>query len=210
MRCVLIGAALATVACGNPAPPATTTPGAPSAPPTYRATIRWTSHGVPHVRATDAGGLGFGQGYAMARAHVCVMADQYVRVRGERARWFGAGPGDAHIDSDFANLHLAWRTRAEAMLPQLSPEARAMLEGFAAGYSAYLARTPAAARPAPCKDAAWVQPATTTDVLAVILSTSALASSRFIEREIATAVPGVRVGALPPLRDPRLLGAASN
>ena len=169
--------------------------------------MRWTSHGVPHVRATDASGLGFGQGYAMAQAHVCVMADQYVRVRGERARWFGAGAGDAHVDSDFANLHLAWRARAEAMLPEISAEARAVLEGFAAGYDHSLARTPPGRRPAPCRDAAWVQPVTAADVLAVVLSTSALASSRFIERELARAAPGGKTGALP---DRRGVAAGSN
>lgn len=209
MRCVLLAAALVVAACGNPSTSATTTPGAPhGVTPTYQATVRWTSHGVPHVRAADAGGLGFGQGYAMAKAHVCVMADQYVRVRGERARWFGAGPDDVHVDSDFANLHLAWRKRAEAMLPQLSPESRALIEGFAAGYDEYLARTPASARPALCRDEPWVQPIEPADVLAVVLSTSALASSRFIEREIATAAPGVRTGALPDRR--RAVAAASN
>ena len=210
MRCFLVGAALAA-ACGNPSPAATTTPApGPATTPAYRATVRWTSHGVPHVIADDSGGLGFGQGYAMARAHVCVMADQYVRVRGERARWFGAGPGDAHVDSDFANLHLGWRTRAEMMLPKLSAEARAMLDGFAAGYSHYLARTPPGARPPPCRDAAWVAPATAADVLAVILSTSALTSSRFVERALATSVPGPRLGALPPMPGRRDLVAASN
>jgi acyl-homoserine-lactone acylase len=212
MRRFLLGAALVAAACGNPPSTGTTTPGPRAdATPSYRATVRWTSHGVPHVRADDAGGLGFGQGYAMARAHVCVMADQYVRVRGERARWFGAGAGDAHVDSDFANLHLGWRKRAQAMLPQLSPEPRALLEGFAAGYGEYLARTPARQRPAPCRDAAWVQPVEPADVLAVVLSTATLASSRFVEREIATAAPGVRTGALRPLPDRRhAVAAASN
>jgi acyl-homoserine-lactone acylase len=164
------------------------------------------------VQADDAGGLGFGQGYAMAKAHVCVMADQYVRVRGERARWFGAGPSDAHVDSDFANLHLGWRNRAEAMLPTLSAEPRAVIEGFAAGYDRYLAETPAATRPAACRDAAWVQAIEPVDVLAVVLSTSALASSRFLEREIATAVPGVRVGAaaLPRMPAREEVAGASN
>lgn len=165
--------------------------------PTYRATVRWTEHGVPHVRAADLGSLGFGQGYAMARAHVCVMADQFVRVRGERARWFGAGPDDVHADSDFANLHLGWRARAAAMLPELSPDARAMITGFAAGYSHWLAHAPADDRPAVCRDAAWVRPVDAADVLAVSLSTASLASSRFLEPQLARARPAAGTAGVP-------------
>jgi acyl-homoserine-lactone acylase len=201
-----LGATLAAVACGGTrATPATPSPTGDA--PSYRATLRWTSHGVPHVHATDAGGLGFGQGYAMARSHVCVMADQYVRVRGERARWFGAGAGDANVNSDFANLHLGWHTRAEKMLAEVGAERRAMIEGFAAGYNLFLARTPSSNLPKPCRGGGWVQPVTGADVLAVILSTSALASSRFLETQIATAKPGAKVGALPGRRD---VAAASN
>src|SRR5689334_9437630 len=113
----IAGLAGLVAACGGSPPSgATHTPAGGGAGAAYRATVRWTSHGVPHVQAADVGSLGFGQGYAMARAHLCVMADQFVRVRGERARWFGAGDGDVHADSDFANLHLGWRARAGAML----------------------------------------------------------------------------------------------
>src|SRR5262245_3722311 len=88
---------LLVLGCGTPpgAPPTPPTPPAPrpaAAAPAYRATIRWTSHGVPHVVAGDLGGLAFGQGYAFATHHVCVLADQIVKLRSERARLFG--PGD--------------------------------------------------------------------------------------------------------------------
>src|SRR6185436_4541220 len=72
------------------APPAATAP-APAAPPAYRATVRWTSHAIPHITADNLGSLAFGQGYAFATLHVCVLADQIVKLRGERARRFGPG-----------------------------------------------------------------------------------------------------------------------
>ncbi len=190
MRYPLAALAVLAACGGSPSTTASPTPGAEAGQPGYRATVRWTSHGVPHVRAADAGSLGFGQGYAMARAHLCVMADQFVRVRGERARWFGPGDHDVHVDSDFANLHQGWRARAVAMLPTLSPQARAMVTGFAAGYSHALASTAPAARPAACRDAPWLQPVEAADVLAVALSTSQLGSSRFLEPQIALAQPG--------------------
>ena len=58
----------------------------------YEATIRWTSWGIPHIAGSDVGNAAFGQAYAMARDHICTIADQVLMVRSERARTFGAGP----------------------------------------------------------------------------------------------------------------------
>ncbi|HVV85996.1 MAG TPA: penicillin acylase family protein, partial [Kofleriaceae bacterium] len=181
--------------------------GAGEAPKTaYRATIRWTSYGIPHIVAADVGGVAFGQGYAQAKAHLCELADSFVRVRGERARYLGAGPDDAYVASDLANLHLGYHRRAEEALRKASPEARAMLDGYAAGYDLYLTRTPAAERPAACRDGAWVQPITAIDVAAYGLSVSSLASVHFLEGAIAHAQPGG--GGQASLAVPR--GGASN
>ncbi len=177
----------APVRAALPAP--TAVPAAPT-PPSYHATVRWTSYGVPHIVAADLGSLGFGQGFTMARAHLCEIADVMLRVRGERARYLGAGPDDVHVDSDAANLHLGYHRRAEAGWSKLSAESRALLDGFAAGYDAYLARTPRTARPAACRDAAWLQPLTGVDVAAYGLSLASLASSHVFERAIARAQPG--------------------
>lgn len=200
------------LACGpSPAPaPRVGPPGPPTpvAASAFRATIHWTSHGVPHIVATDVGGLGFGQGYAQARAHLCEIADSIVRIRGERARYLGA----AHIDSDLANLHLGYRARAEAVLATASAETRAMVEGYAAGYNLALAKLPAAERPAACRDAAWVTPITAADVAAYALSVSSLASSHFLEDAIAAAQPGGQGAAIvrpstPPASNAWALGA---
>ena len=39
----------------------------------YDTQIRWTSYGIPHVKADDWGSLGFGFAYATARDAVCVL-----------------------------------------------------------------------------------------------------------------------------------------
>jgi uncharacterized membrane protein len=191
MHARLAVAALATVACAHgrpatprPSPPAPVVAPAPTA---FHATIRWTAHGVPHIVAADVGGLGFGQGYAQAKAHLCELADGFVRVRGERARFLGRGPGDAHVTSDLAHLHLGYLSRARAMLPTASAETRAMLAGFAAGYTLALARTPVAEQPVACRGAAWLVPITAVDVAAYGLSLQGLASSRFLAPAIAAA-----------------------
>src|SRR5687768_94623 len=92
---------LLVIACNGTARP----PVAPQAS-TYRATIRWTSHGIPHVVAEDLGSLAFGQGYAFATHHVCVMADQRIKLRSERAKLFGPGEHGEHVESDFGWLAL--------------------------------------------------------------------------------------------------------
>lgn len=57
----------------------------------YSATIRRTSHGVAHITADNWGGLAFGQAYAFTEDKGCLLADQIVKVRSERARWLGPG-----------------------------------------------------------------------------------------------------------------------
>ena len=48
---------------------------------TLQATIRRTSHGIPHILADDFAGLGYGYGYSLAQDNICVVADTYVTVR---------------------------------------------------------------------------------------------------------------------------------
>ena len=56
----------------------------------YTAEVRRTSYGIPHVKAADFGSMGYGVGYAFAQDNFCMMADEFVTVRGERSRYFGA------------------------------------------------------------------------------------------------------------------------
>lgn len=179
MRPALLVALVA--ACGGPrsAPPA------PEPTPTYQATIRWTSFDVPHVIADDLGGLGFGQGWASAKQHLCRLADQFVRVRGERARWFGPGDGGAHLDSDFFHRHLDLDARARALLDAQSPDARAIARGWVAAYNQYVATTPADAWPEPCRGAAWVQPIEELDLARLALGLATLTSSRQVVPQLA-------------------------
>src|SRR5471032_2281717 len=53
------------------------------------AEIRRTTCGVPHIRASDERGLGYGIGYAYAQDNLCLLANEVVTVNGERAKYFG-------------------------------------------------------------------------------------------------------------------------
>ncbi|HEX5616141.1 MAG TPA: penicillin acylase family protein, partial [Acidimicrobiia bacterium] len=157
--------------------------------PQYSATIRRTSFGIPHVTADDLGSVGFGQGYAFAEDHACTLADQVVMVRSERAATFGAGEGDANVTSDFAMLALGVYERAEALYPELSDDARAVIDGYTAGYNRYLADTGVANVPGWCAGEDWLREITPVDVLAHIKELGLLASGRQLTEFIATAQP---------------------
>ena len=74
----------------------------------YEATITRTKFGIAHVKAADYGGLGYGAAYSRAQDNICLLAETYVTLSGERAKFFGAA-GDAliglgagkNLDSDF-------------------------------------------------------------------------------------------------------------
>ena len=114
-------------------PVAETTPGAVKEQSArYQARVRRTSYGVAHIEAANLESLGFGEGYAQAEDHLCTIADQIVKVRSERAAYFGAGPDNAHLLSDAGLLALNIYDRAAEDLAK--GELVELYEGYAAGY----------------------------------------------------------------------------
>ncbi|MFP2909817.1 penicillin acylase family protein [Pyxidicoccus sp. 3LFB2] len=194
---LLAGLSLAfTTACGDdePKPPPVVEP---EPTPTYEATIRRTAHGIPHIQGKDFGSLGYGQGYAFARDHVCVLADQILKVRGERAEHLGQGQGQLYAASDFAYRLLDLPSRARAAFANQDPKLQALLKGYAAGFNRYLTETPAANLPQPCKGARWVKPINEIDLLAYHISVGLTGSSYQLINAIAAAQPpGVGGGAV--------------
>ena len=69
-----------------------------AAEPTYEVDIRWTSHGIPHVKAENWASLGYGFAYATATDAVCVIARDLVMVNGELSSYFGSAGGNLESD----------------------------------------------------------------------------------------------------------------
>ncbi|QPF71548.1 hypothetical protein G8A07_00500 [Roseateles sp. DAIF2] len=176
---VLTPVALATLtlvlsACGgggdgsNPADAPTT--GAAQ----YEAELRYTSYGVPHVKAANFKGLGYGYGYAFATDHVCLFAQELVTMRGERSKFFGAadakgvpvtylgqsGTVTPNLASDFFYKLYMTPAQAAAMKAAAGQETRDLVSGFVAGYNRYLRDQGANGLPNDCKGAPWVRPMT--------------------------------------------------
>ncbi|MFD8014033.1 penicillin acylase family protein [Streptomyces sp. NPDC058955] len=179
-RLALVGAALAALTAGL-------LPGAASADPGDRgrehrpsdrdlsAVIRYTEYGVPHILAGSYADLGFGTGWAQAADQVCVLADGFVTVNGERSRHFGAaGAPDGSLSSATSNLSSDLYFRGvkeagtvEALLRTPAPagpsgDLKELMRGWAAGYNAWLRKN--RITDPTCAGAGWVRPVTALDV----------------------------------------------
>jgi acyl-homoserine-lactone acylase len=141
---------------GGPAGPVP--PGPPAPADKYSAEVRWTQYGLPHIKAKDYAGLGYGQGYAVARDQLCLLADRVVTLRGERSERFGpegvavvAFMQIPNLDSDlFYRVQLS-DDEVESAWKGLSADARQLAEGYAAGFNRLLRDMAPEARAAACK-----------------------------------------------------------
>ncbi|MFD5823950.1 penicillin acylase family protein [Lentzea sp. NPDC060358] len=155
----------------------------------YRAEIRRTSYGIPHVLAADLGSVAFGQGWAYAEDRLCDLADQVVKVRGERSRWLGAGPGDQYLASDVGYRAIGLVEMARQALPTLTRDSRSMIEGYAAGFNQYLAGVGPRGVRGWCAGQPWVGPVSPVDLLAYQQDLALVSSGRVVLPSIAMAQP---------------------
>ena len=116
-----------------------------------KAEIRRTAYGVPHIKAEDYAGVGFGLGYASAQDNICEIAERVLTVTGERARYLGAGDNGANVASDVYHKRLIQTGELEKLLGGAkgsvdtpSPQARELGRGYVAGVSKFIRDTGAA------------------------------------------------------------------
>ncbi|MGH9228837.1 MAG: penicillin acylase family protein [Acidimicrobiales bacterium] len=155
----------------------------------YQATIRRTSAGVPHITAGSSADLAFGQGWASGEDRACDLADQVVKIRGERARWFGAGEDDANVDSDVAWKVIGIFERASDDWEDASDGVVELITAFTAGWNAQLDEVGADGLPGWCAGEEWVRPLEPVEVYAYARSIALQASSGAVSQFIAGAQP---------------------
>jgi acyl-homoserine-lactone acylase len=126
-------------------------------------------YGVPRIIASDHEGLGFGAGYVAAQDNLCLVMERALTVRGERAAFFGPGENNANIGSDLYHRRIVDKGFVEVALAgdpdQLdspSEEARAFVEGFAAGVNYGLAN--GETQDPNCAGQPWVRPVSAEDI----------------------------------------------
>ncbi|MFF2774162.1 penicillin acylase family protein [Streptomyces sp. NPDC058052] len=185
------------------------------------AVIRYTEYGIPHILAADYASLGFGTGWAQAADQVCVLADGFVTVNGERSRRFGAsGAPDGSLSSATSNLSSDLYFRGvrdagtvEKLLRTPAPagpsrDLKELMRGWAAGYNAWL-RKNRITDPA-CAGADWVRPVTALDVARHGFAVAVLAGQgRAVDGIAAARPPTAPAGTPEPDAAPERAAAAA-
>jgi len=162
----------------------------------YEATITRTTFGIPHIEAKDWRGVGYGVAYAYAEDNLCLLAEEFATVAGERSLHFGpdakAVLGFEEVDNlssdlffrgilDLPGLHEGAKT--------LTPRVQGLIDGYVAGYNRFLKDAGADGVPAECRGKAWVRPITADDMLRLNEKQMLLASSLALAPAIANAAP---------------------
>jgi acyl-homoserine-lactone acylase len=139
-----------------------------SQPEQATADIRRTSFGVPHIRAENERGLGYGIGYAYAQDNLCLLANEIVTVNGERSRYFGPEQVTLEERGNLASdLFFNWLNTPEAVAgfwQAQTPEVRELIEGYVAGYNRSLTERRAQGLPQQCQGE-WVRAITAQDLV---------------------------------------------
>lgn len=132
------------------------------------ADIRRTGFGIPHIRADDERGLGYGIGYAYAQDNLCLLANEVVTVNGERSKYFGPEQFTLEQRENLASdLFFNWLNTPQAVFgfwQAQTPEVRQLIEGYVAGYNRSLEERKVQGLPEQCS-AAWVRPITPLDLV---------------------------------------------
>ncbi|MEE3876663.1 penicillin acylase family protein [Vibrio sp. YYF0003] len=156
----------------------------------YEATITYTEHNVPHIKADSYSGLGYGIGYAQAEDNLCTLSEQLMKLKSQKSRYLGVGENYSNFLSDAGYLALGYPEQANALYADIPADEKALLEGYAKGFNQLLSeRATTNNYPSPCRNAEWVTPITAQDLLAYQLDIAALASSRNFIAAIAAATP---------------------
>ncbi len=164
--------------------------------PSYTASIVRTSYGIPHITASNWGGIGYGVGYAYAQDNLCMLAEEFATVAGERSLHFGpketAILGFDKIDNLSSDIFF----RAAIDVPKLrrsmaaqGPVTMALLRGYAAGYNRLLRDIGPAGVPVGCRGKAWVHAITADDMLRLTEKQVLLASSLALAAGVVNASP---------------------
>jgi len=156
---------------------------------TYEAMIRRTDGGVPHITAATLADVTFGQGWASAEDRACDLADQVLKVNGERARWFGPGEEDEHLESDLAWRNIGIRDLAEEDWADAAGPTRELITAYTDGWNGHLDEVGSDGLADWCAGAEWVRPLDAVEVYAYARSVALQASSGAVVDFIATAQP---------------------
>ena len=161
----------------------------------YKAHVRWTSFGIPHVRASNWGGLGYGYGYAFARDNVCTLAEDVVESTGQLSRFFGRSAATLRATSCGRS---STRTRRPRRASRSSTATCRSCCGATRPATTAISATPACPRwRSPAATRPWVRPITEIDMLKVLNKLTLRAGvANFINALVGAAPPAPATAAI--------------
>ena len=174
---------------------------------THNIEIRWTSYGIPHVKADDWGGLGYGFAYATLTDGICVFAREIATANGTLSA--DLGESDEHYASDVFHRAILTEDRVWKFVDAMSRHSEIFHHGFVAGYNRFLADHEGNL-PASCAGESWVRRIEIPDLGRMLIAFGIrYGLGRFKEGIAAAAPPGETVAAVSiPIE--RSLGIGSN
>jgi len=185
LSCVLLLSACSSVPESDPLPSE------------FKTQIRWTSYGIPHVKADDWAGMGYGFAYATATDGVCVIAHDVMIVNGDLSRFLG--PEDGNLQSDVFHRGLLTDDRLIEFSGKQSANEHEFSRGYTAGYNRYL-RDHADDLPAACAGKPWMQAITQDDLVRLTMGVGIRYGLGWFQKDIANATPpGVPLAAADPV-----------
>lgn len=164
--------------------------------PANEVQLRWTEHGIPHIKANSWEGLGYGFAHAIASNTICVLAREFVTVRGEQAKYFGAS--ENNINQDAFHRALLNEGKLDDYLAYGSADSGAMDAGYVKGYNDYIASN-RGAMPDSCNNAPWITPINERDLARIAIGVGIRYGLGRVTEAIATSAPGLELAQLQPL-----------
>ena len=171
-------------------------------PASYDSTVTRTAMGIPHVKANDWGSLGYGLGYAFAEDNLCLLLEDMLTTRGERAKFFGrngptytlqaTGITAPNVDSDFFWKFVADTAAVAKIKAKTVAEAKLATTGYKDGVNRYIHELKAGAHPGrhtSCASQPWLADISDDDMYRRYYRLVLLASSSVFVPGIATAQP---------------------
>jgi acyl-homoserine-lactone acylase len=182
----------------------------------FDATIRETAYGIPHISGQEFKDVGYGYGYKLASETICVMADTYTTVRGQRSKFFGQagsyvfrgnGATVNNLNSDFFFQQVIDDKRVEKLMAAPAPngplpEVKQLVTGYVAGYNRWLADVGGSkgVKDPTCAGKPWVTKITELDAYRRFYQLALLASSGVALDGIGAAQPPHPSAPLPAIK----------
>jgi acyl-homoserine-lactone acylase len=178
----------------------------------FEAKITRTTHNIPHIEADSWEGVGYGVAYAYAQDNICMLAEEFATVRGDRSVHFGPENetvlGFDTVENLISDVFYRSQIDIDALrraAQSQSAETNALMMGYVAGYNRFLFDNPPDTLPEACRGKEWVRTITSDDLLRLTEKTMLLASSLPLAAGIVAAEPpgGGQAAAAPGARLPQ-------